>query len=258
MKPLTDLNLLYQRYGLQILRNPVWLAVGFSTPILYLALFAPLLKHFTGGYALAGHAVPGTNVLDGFLPGILALLAFASGNGAGFSTIFELRAGVIERFRVTPASRVAILLGPILASMTLMLAFDIVVVAIGVAFGFQIHLLGLLILVVPISLLMIAMASFSIATALITKEISGFAALVNGINLPILLLGGVLLPISVGPEWMRVLAHFNPLYYLVAAARQLAAGNLGASAVWQAFAVLVPLCVVVVAWATSIVRKAVA
>ena len=39
-----------------------------------------------------------------------------------------------------------------------------------------------------------------------------------------LLLAGVLLPISLGPTWMRVLAHFNPLYYLVEGARALAAG----------------------------------
>ena len=88
----------------------------------------------------AGH------VLDLFLPGILALLAFASGSGPGFSTIFELRAGVIERFRVTPASRFAILTGPILASMLLMFAFDAVVVAIGAGFGFDVHASGLLLL----------------------------------------------------------------------------------------------------------------
>ena len=134
MKALLDTRLLYQRYALQLLRNPVWLIVGFSTPILYLALFTPLLKHFAG---LSGHS--GENVLDGFLPGILALLAFASGAGVGFSTIFELRAGVVERFRVTPASRAAILLGPILASMTLMFVFDAVLVAAGAAFGFHVH-----------------------------------------------------------------------------------------------------------------------
>jgi ABC-2 type transport system permease protein len=55
-----------------------------------------------------------------------------------------------------------------------------------------------------------------------------------------------------------VLAHFDPLYYLVSASRQLAAGHLGSTQVWLCFAVLVPLCAVVVAWATGIVRRAVA
>ena len=156
MKTVTDVGLLFHRYLIQLLRNPVWLVVGFSTPILYLALFTPLLKNLVGAPGLATG-----NVLNLFLPGILALLAFASGTGPGFSTIFELRAGVIERFRVTPASRFAILAGPILAAMLLMFGFDAVVVAIGAAFGFHVHAAGLILLCVVLALLMATMAAFS-------------------------------------------------------------------------------------------------
>ncbi len=253
MKTARDTGLLFGRYITQLLRNPIWLVVGFSTPILYLALFAPLLKNLPGV-----QGIPGGNVLDLFLPGILSLLAFSSGIGPGFNTIFELRAGVIERFRVTPASRFAILTGPILATMLMMFVFDTVVVAVGVGFGFHLHVLGLVALGVLLGMLMIVMAAFSIATALVTKDISSFAAITNGINLPVLLLAGVLLPISLGPAWMRVIAHFNPLYYLVVASRVLAAGTFGGPAVWQAFAVLTPLCAVTLGWATRVFRKAVA
>jgi ABC-2 type transport system permease protein len=252
MKAARDIALLFQRKLTQLLRDPVWLVVGFSTPILYLALFTPLLRHLAGSGGL-----PTGNVLDLFLPGILSLLAFASGMGPGFSTIFELKAGVIERFRVTPASRFAILTGPILATMLLMFVFDAIVVAVGYGFGFSVHWAGLAVLAVLLALLLTIMAAFAIATALITKEISGFAALANGINLPVLLLAGVLLPISLGPAWMRVIAHFNPLFYLVQASRVLAGGTLANAAVWQAFAVLVPLCALVLTWATSVFRRAV-
>jgi ABC-2 type transport system permease protein len=248
-----DTGLLFRRYTLQLLRNPVWVFVGFSTPLLYLVLFTPLLRHVP-----SIGMVPSTNVLDVFLPGILSLLAFASGMGPGFSTIFELQSGVIERFRVTPASRFAILMGPILSGMVMMFVFDAVVVACAAGLGFGIHWLGLLVLAVLLALLLVAMAAFSVSLALITKDISGFAAVINGLNLPVLLLGGVLLPISLGPLWMRVLAHVDPLYYLVAASRDLAVGSLATAAVWQAFAVLVPLCAVVLAWATSVFRRAVA
>jgi ABC-type multidrug transport system permease subunit len=44
----------------------------------------------------------------------------------------------------------------------------------------------------------------------------------------------------------------------VQASRSLATGTFGTPAVWQAFAVLVPLCALVVAWATRVFRKAVA
>jgi ABC-2 type transport system permease protein len=172
--------------------------------------------------------------------------------------IFELRAGVIERFRVTPASRFAILAGPIAASMLFMFAFDLVLVVAGGALGFSVRPAGLAVLGVLLGLLMTTAAAFSVATALATGDISAFAAVINGLNLPVLLLGGVLLPISLGPAWMRALAHLDPLYYTVTAARVLATGALTAPAVWQAFAVLVPLCLLVVGWATTVIRTAVA
>jgi ABC-2 type transport system permease protein len=252
MKLLSDTKLLFGRYMRERLRNPIWLVVGFSTPILYLVLFTPLLKDLPGVKGF-----PTGSVLQVFLPGILALLAFASGSSAGFSTIFELQSGLIERLRVTPASRLAILLGPILSGLVMMTIFDAAVVLVGVAFGFTINWGGLAVLVVLLWLLATLFAAFSTATALVTKDISSFAAIINGINLPLLLLAGVLLPISLGPLWLRLLAHFNPLYYLVVASRALALGHFSDPAVWQAFAVLIPLCALVVAWATRVFRQAV-
>ena len=252
MKLVRDTRLLAWRRSLQLLRNPVWLFVSLTVPLLYLALFTPLLRHVP---VAPGQ---GDSVLDEFLPGILALLAFTSGTSAGFSTLFELQAGVIERFRVTPASRLALLLGPLVSGMVSMFIFDLLLLVVGVAFGFQIHVPGLLVLGVLLALFYLTLAAFSTAVALLTKEITGFAAIVNGINLPLMLLAGVLLPISLGPAWMGVLAHFNPLYYLVTASRTLALDKFSGGALWQALAVLTPLCAVSLAWATHVYRRAVA
>lgn len=253
MKLMTDIGLLYKRYSIQMLRNPVWLFVGFSTPVLYLALFTPLLKSVT-------HAPSTGLALELFLPGIMALMAFASGSAAGFTTVFELQGGVLERFRVTPTSRFAILIGPILSGVSMMLVFDLVVVLVGIGFGFDAHWAGLAVLAVLLCLLATTFAAFSVATAISTKEISAFAAVINGMNLPLLLLAGVLLPITsqTAPQWMQVLAHLDPLYYLVVGARALAINGFGRPEVWQAFAVLVPLCALMLAWATRIFRRAVA
>ncbi|HEY5335704.1 MAG TPA: ABC transporter permease [Mycobacteriales bacterium] len=251
MRTLKDSGLLFQRHLTQQLRNPTWLFVGLLSPVLYLALFTPLLKHFTRAGSTGA-------VLDIFFPGILALLAYASGSAQGFGTIFELRSGVIERLRVTPASRLAILAGPLVSAITFMYFFDAIAIAVAYGFGFQIHWGGLLVLAVLIGVFMVMMSAWSVAMALTTKEIDAFASVVNGLTLPALLLAGVLLPISLGPTWLRVLAHFDPLYYVVEGARALAAGAFSNDHVWQAFAVIVPLCVLVLGWATNVFRKALA
>ena len=245
---MTETLLLTTRSLRLALRNPVWLAVSLSMPLLYLGLFAPLLKHY----------ITHGNVLDEFLPGILALMAFVTGSSQGFTTIFELHSGVVERFRVTPASRLAILVAPIIANMLMMFCFDALLVAVGAVFGFHVHLLGLGILGVLLGAQMLMWAAFSVGVALVTKEISAFAAVINGLNLPVLLLAGVLLQISTGPAWMRLLAHFDPVYYVVQASRSLASGSIGAGDVWQAFAVVVPLCALILAWATRTFRTVVA
>ncbi|WP_298339086.1 ABC transporter permease [Ferrimicrobium sp.] len=197
-------------------------------------------------------------MLDEFLPGILALLAFSSGIGPGFTVIFELQSGLIERLRVTPTARLALLAGPILANVVAMFVFDALLIVVGMLFGFQLHL-GLLIVAVLAGLLAATVTAFSMGLALRSGgEIQGFAAVVNGINLPVLLLGGVLLPLAIGPLWLRVLGHFDPLYYLVNAARSLAEGHLATTSTWQAFAVLVPLCAITVFWAARTYQKAVA
>ena len=251
MRILKDSGLLFQRHLTQQLRNPTWLFVGLSSPVLYLALFTPLLKHLTRTGSTGA-------VLDIFFPGILALLAYGSGSAQGFGTIFELRSGVIERLRVTPASRLAILAGPLVSAMTFMVFFDAIAVAVAYGFGFQIHWGGLLVLAVLIGIFMVMISAWSVAMALTTKEINAFASVMNLLNLPALLLAGVLLPISLGPTWLRVIAHFDPLYYVVEGARALAAGAFSSDHVWQAFAVIVPLLVLVLGWATNVFKKAVA
>lgn len=49
------------------------------------------------------------------------------------------------------------------------------------------------------------------ALGLILKDIGSLAAVVTGSQSPLMLLSGVLLPISLGPAWLQALAHADPL-----------------------------------------------
>ena len=212
----------------------------------------PLLKHLG-----VGLGVPTNAVIQLFLPGIIALLAFGSGNFAGFGTIFLLRNGFIERIRVTPASRFAILIGPILAGMCWSLIFASVIIALCIPFGFHIYFGGLIIYYILLIFMITLFASLSTALALKTKEISTFAAIVNGVNLPLILLAGVMLPLTLAPAWMRFIAHINPLYYVVNAGRSLAIGHIATHAVLVGFLVIIPLTAIALWWSLNVLRKAV-
>ena len=252
MNLMHDIWLLFRRGFIQSLRTPVWLVIGLATPLLYLGLFTPLLNNLPGGLG-----IPGVSAINIFLPGVLALLAFGAGTGQGFGTIFELQEGYIERLRVTPVSRFALLVGPILTNIVWLFIFASVMVFAASFFGFDVNFGGLLIAFVLMSLLLAVFAAVSVSIALATRKIESLAAAVNGINLPIMLLSGVLLPLALAPEWMRVIAHANPMYYVVEASRLLAAGDIMNNTVGLAFLVMVPLTTLVVWWSTGIFRKAV-
>lgn len=233
-------------------RNPVFIVISITAPILYLSLFAPLLSNLA-----ASRGFPTDNVLAVFVPGMLAIIAFNGGIFAGFGMIGELRSGVIERFRVSPASRFALLAGPVLRDMTTTLAQVILFILISLPFGFRIGLAGLALLLILLGLLVATTSSFGNAMGLITRKENKFAPIVQSINLPVLLLSGVLLPIALAPPWLQAMAHCNSVYYVVEAARCLASGELLTTHVVHAFWAMVPLTLTTMYWATKVFAKAI-
>ena len=162
--------------------------------MLYLALFAPLLRSLAGGPAF-----PPGHVLDVFVPGIMVLIAFGAGMGAGWPVIWELDSGVIERLRVTPASRLALLLGTVLRDIVMFAVPGVVVIAVGAAFGYHVHWSGLVLLFVLLALLTAACSATSSALGLNLRQIGSLAAVVTGAQLPLTLLAGILLPLRSDP-----------------------------------------------------------
>jgi ABC-2 type transport system permease protein len=246
-------GLFFRRKLLETLRQPVWIITGLTTPLLYLALFEPLLKSVTGASGF-----PAGSVLDVFVPGILALMAFGAGMGAGWTVIWELDSGVLERLRVTPASRLALLLGTVLRDILMFAVPAVVAIAIAIPLGFHAHWGGLALLLVLLALLTASCSAWSSSLGIKLRQIGSLAAVVTGLQLPLTLLAGILLPLSLGPAWLRVLGHLNPLYYAVQAARDLAGGQLLTPAVGVGFAVMAGITVLTLWWGTNSYRKAMA
>jgi len=137
MKLTRDTWLILQRQLLLLRRNPLWLAVDIVQPVAYLLLFTPLLKHALGTTTTA-------DTYRIFVPGLLVLLAIFAAAFAGFSLIAELRAGVIERSRVTPVSRLALLLGRALRDVISLMAQSVLITLLAVCLGLSVRLVGLL------------------------------------------------------------------------------------------------------------------
>ena len=107
-----DTWFIFRRQVRLILRNPAFLTIGLLQPILYLVLFGPLLANLPAGSLSSSGGT--ANAYRFFVPGLLIQLALFGSTFVGFAIISDWRSGVIERYRVTPVSRVAILAGRVL------------------------------------------------------------------------------------------------------------------------------------------------
>lgn len=251
-KFLRDTQLIFRRSLLRTRRNPIWVFIGLFQPVLYLLLFAPLLN---------GLPLPGfnqTNALNIFVPGLLVMIALFSTGFAGFSIIDDLRSGVLERLRVTPASRLALLLGMVLHDVLVFLIQCGLLVMAATFMGLRANLLGLLLLFGLLALLGFMIASASYALAILVKDQSALAASLNIITLPLLLLSGVMLPLTLAPRLIQTMATFNPLAHEVNAARALVNGHFGDQSILIGFGLVIGLAVLAVFWSVRLFRQAAA
>jgi ABC-2 type transport system permease protein len=246
---LTEVAVIFQRQMRILLRNPVWVFFGLSQPILYLVLFGPLLKGVTGG------GLGGNNSWKIFVPGLLLQLAIFGAGFAGFGIIQELREGVIDRQRVTPARRVSLILGRTIGNMVTIGVQGTVLVLVALPFGLRATWDGVVSSVVLICVLALGISAASYAMGLILKDEDAFAPFIQGVALPLLLLSGVLLPMSLAPAWLRHTSQANPLTYVVDASRAMFRGDFADHSVWIGLLVTVALGGLLAWWGTRTFQR---
>ncbi|WP_456846774.1 ABC transporter permease [Cellulomonas sp. P5_C6] len=217
------------------LRNPVWSVMGLLQPVLYLTLFGPLLEPLAP-------QLGATNAYQLFVPGLLVQLGMFGALFVGFGLIGEWRDGVIEAERVSPAPRSALVLGRVLRDVIVVAVQGVVLVSVAFLFGLEAPFWGIVLGIVTAALLAAAFASASYAVALTLKSEDALAPLMNGIALPLLLLSGILLPITAAsaPAWLNTLSNLNPVKHVVSGIRAQFAGDIGTpTALWGSALTLV-------------------
>lgn len=240
-----DTRLMFGRSLRNTLRNPVWVIIGLFQPALYMLLFAPLLDGMTGGHG---------NALQSFTPGLLIMMSMFSCVFVGFGLIGDIREGVVERFRVTPVSRLAMLLGRVLNDIMMLMAQCIILLVIAVLMGVEVDLVASVLTLLLVALIGAGMASLSYSLALLMKDENGLASVVNTFTQPVLLLSGVLLPLTFAPTILKTLAQFNPFSHAVDASRALFSSAFSDPSVLLGFGLMLVVTALTSWWATRLFR----
>ncbi|GAA1565200.1 hypothetical protein GCM10009789_18440 [Kribbella sancticallisti] len=209
-----DTGIVMTRELKPVLRDPFSLLFGMIQPLIFLGLFGPAILVMT---TLFGTSATGANLL------------------------FEFQTGAHERMMVTPLSRSSLLIGRALKEMVPLFGQAVIVIAVMVPFGFDLHLDGAIIGLALLAVFGVGLGAFSYALALaVRKQDWMFWVVQQTFLFPLMILSGMLLPLETGPEWMRVASKFNPLSYLVDAERTLFAGDVTSTTVlWGLLAAIV-------------------
>ncbi|MET9657733.1 ABC transporter permease [Streptomyces sp. NPDC006510] len=244
---LHDTALVFGRYARQTLRSRFQMLFGVLMPLLYLLFFGPLLD----GLPL-GSSGDSWQVL---IPGLLLQLALFGASFAGFSIIVEKSTGVLERMRVTPVSRLALLLGRVLRDALLFMLQAVLLVLAALVMGLRAPLPGVLIGFAFVGLLTVALASLSYALAMKVATPQEFGPVINAVTMPAMLLSGLMLPMTLGPAWLDITSRFTPLRYLVDAVRDAYVGSYATSHMLYGAVVAVAFAVAAVAVGARVFRR---
>lgn len=225
--------LLFHRHLKKNFRVPMWVVMGLLQPMLYIIFYMPLLEKTGGGFSNSS-----ADVVRMFVPGMLVTMGMG-GLFSGFGFIDEMRQGIVARWLVSPMSKAGIMVSLVCGHLVTGLLQTIILLVIARFFGLDAPLLGMVLANLLVLLLAITTVSLSHAISIHVKDESVLAAITQTCYLPLMLLSGVMLPISLAPQWMKNIALFNPFYYAVEAARALFAGDYGNGIVVKGFAIMV-------------------
>lgn len=247
-----DVWLVFQRHMTLLVRSPVWIAVGLAQPVVYLTMFAPLLR---GALATRSGPASYAHAYMVYVPGLLIAIAGFGGLFSGLGILAELRAGIIERIRVTPVNRTALLLGRALREVANMVIQGLVITVLALPLGLALPLVDVLLGYVLFALAALMATSLSYGVGLLIRNEAALGPVINAVAQPLMLLGGVLLPLTLGPLWLRRVAEWNPFYWATTALRALFAGHLGDPAVWRGLIVVSCMTSLVVAWSARLFAR---
>ncbi|WP_327272884.1 ABC transporter permease [Streptomyces sp. NBC_01224] len=245
---LQDTALIFGRYARQTLRSKFQILFGVLMPLLHLLLFGPLLTNLPLGSRGSSWQV--------LVPGLLLQLSLFGGLFSGFSIIVEKNYGVVERMRVSPVSRLALLLGRVLRDAALFVFQAVLLILAALLMGLRAPLAGVLVGFAFVALLTVSLGSLSYAVALKVERPQEFGPIVNSVSMPSMLLSGLMLPMALAPGWLDVLSHFMPLRYPVDAIRDAYIGQYATASMLYGALVALGFAALAVTVGTRVFRRA--
>jgi ABC-2 type transport system permease protein len=235
-----------------ILRNPF-----IFLPNIMISLFFLLV--YQGGLSSIAN-MPGFSgsYLAFILPVSIVSAAIGGSGGAGQSLVRDLENGYFSRLLLTPATRIAIVLGPMIAGMIQLLVQTILILIVAMFLGLE-SAAGAAGLVVVIALAAgfgLAFAGYSVGVSLRAKNAQASQA-GTFIFFPLIFLSSTFVPLEfIEAEWLKFVAQINPTTYIFEGMRAVLIDGWQWGPVLQALLAIGIMCAVTITFASLSARQA--
>jgi len=206
--------------GVRVLRRqPAFLGITLTQPIIWLLLFGALFKAVT--------QIPGFHggsYIDFLTPGIVVMLAVSSAGWTGMGLIEDINGGVMDRMLVSPVWRGALNAGLVAYAVITIAIQSVLIALLALALGahYTGGVPGVIALIAIAALLGAAFASLSNGVAMLARQRETLIGAVSFVLLPLTFLSSALMQRSLVPGWIQTVSRFNPVNWAVEAGRSAA------------------------------------
>ncbi|MBI1279175.1 MAG: ABC transporter [Anaerolineaceae bacterium] len=178
---------------------------------------------YTGSLGNASNFLPGLagkSYLAFILPVSIVSSALSGAGVAGQAIVRDIENGYFDKLLLTPISRAALLLGPMIAGAITLGLQTIIVLGVGILLGLQSATgIGGMLVVVGLALVLgVGFSGFTVSIALR----SGSAAATQGgsfLFFPLTFLTATFVPVALLSGWIKTAAIYNPITYILEAMR---------------------------------------
>ena len=154
------------------------------------------------------------NFIDFLVPGVIAMSILFTSMFAGMEVIWDRQFGFLKETLVAPVKRSHIMLGKTLGGATVATAQGIIVFIIALIVGFRpASALGLITALIFMFLIAFLFSAFGVALSSKLEDMQAFPIIMNFLIMPIFFLSGALFPLDSIPNFLKVIAIFDPLSY---------------------------------------------
>ncbi len=195
--------------------DPAELLTRMVQPALWLLIFGQVLART--------RAVPTGSMgyLDFIAPGILAQSTLFISIFYGISLIWERDLGIVHKFLVSPASRVALVLGRAVSSGVRASSQAVVIYVLAFFLGVRLRLDAASVVGVLLTVWLGSgiFSTFSLIVACVVKTRERFMGIGQVLTMPLFFASNAIYPLSLMPPWLHAISSANPLSYQVDALR---------------------------------------